>query len=33
MKLRIRGNAIRLRLKRGEVDSLAAGERLVEETE
>jgi hypothetical protein len=32
MKLRIRGNAIRLRLKRGEVESLAAGERLVEET-
>ena len=32
MKLRIRGNAIRLRLKRGEVDSLATGEKLVEET-
>ena len=32
MKLRIRGNAIRLRLKRGEVESLAAGEKLVEET-
>ena len=33
MKLRIRGNSIRLRLKRGEVDRLAAGNRLVEETE
>lgn len=33
MKLRIRGNAIRLRLKRGEVESLAAGEKLIEETE
>ena len=33
MKLRIRGNSIRLRLKRGEVDSLAAGNKLIEETE
>jgi hypothetical protein len=33
MKLRIRGNSIRLRLKRGEVESLAAGNKLVEETE
>jgi len=33
MKLRIRGNSIRLRLKRGEVDSLAAGNTLVEETQ
>ena len=33
MKLRIRGNSIRLRLKRGEVDRLAAGETLVEETQ
>jgi uncharacterized protein DUF7009 len=33
MKLRIRGNSLRLRLKRGEVDSLAAGNKLVEETE
>jgi hypothetical protein len=33
MKLRIRGNSIRLRLKRGEVDSLAAGEKLVEKTD
>ncbi len=33
MKLRIRGNSIRLRLKRGEVDDLAAGNKLVEETE
>lgn len=33
MKLRIRGNSIRLRLKRGEVDSLAAGSKLVEETD
>lgn len=33
MKLRIRGNSIRLRLKRGEVDRLAAGNKLVEETE
>jgi len=32
MKLRIRGNSIRLRLKRGEVDRLAAGNTLVEET-
>jgi len=32
MKLRIRGNSIRLRLKRGEVKSLAAGNKLVEET-
>jgi hypothetical protein len=33
MKLRIRGSAIRLRLKRGEVARLAAGDKLVEETE
>jgi hypothetical protein len=33
MKLRIRGNSIRLRLKRGEVDRLAAGNKLIEETE
>ena len=33
MKLRIRGNSIRLRLKRGEVESLAAGNKLIEETE
>ena len=33
MKLRIRGNSIRLRLKRGEVDDLAAGTTLVEETQ
>lgn len=33
MKLRIRGNAIRLRLKRGEVARLATGDKLVEETE
>ena len=33
MKLRIRGNSIRLRLKRGEVDSLAAGTTLVDETQ
>ena len=33
MKLRIRGNSIRLRLKRGEVDQLAAGNRIVDETD
>lgn len=33
MKLRIRGNSLRLRLKRSEVDRLAAGNKLVEETE
>lgn len=33
MKLRIRGNSVRLRLKRGEVDRLAAGIKLIEETE
>jgi len=33
MKLRLRGNSIRLRLKRGEVDRLAAGSTLVEETQ
>jgi hypothetical protein len=33
MKLRILGNSLRLRLKRGEVDRLAAGNKLVEETE
>lgn len=32
MKLRIRGNSIRLRLKRGEVAQVAAGESIVEET-
>jgi len=32
MKLRIRSNSIRLRLKRGEVDQLAAGTSIVEET-
>ena len=32
MKLRVRGNSLRLRLKRGEVDLLAAGESIVEET-
>ncbi len=33
MKLRVRGNSIRLRLKRNEVERLAAGNRLVEETD
>jgi len=33
MKLRLRGNSIRLRLKRGEVGRLAAGKTLVEETQ
>ena len=32
MKLRFRGNSIRLRLKRGEVDQIATGESIVEET-
>ena len=32
MKLRIRGDTIRLRLKRGEVDQIAAGTSIVEET-
>ncbi len=32
MKLRIRGDTIRLRLKRGEVDRIAAGNSIVEET-
>jgi len=32
MKLRIRGDSIRLRLKVSEVDRLAAGESIVEET-
>ena len=32
MKLRIRGNSIRLRLKQGEVAQVAAGESIVEET-
>jgi len=32
MKLRIRGDTLRLRLKRGEVDQLAAGVGIVEET-
>lgn len=33
MKLRIRGNSLRLRLKRGEVDLLAAGKSVLEETQ
>jgi len=32
MKLRIRGDSLRLRLKRSEVDQLAAGDGIVEET-
>jgi len=32
MKLRIRGNSIRLRLKRGEVEQIAEGKSIVEET-
>jgi hypothetical protein len=32
MKLRIRGDSIRMRLKRGEVDQLAAGTSIVEKT-
>jgi len=32
MKLRFRGDSIRLRLKRGEVDQIAAGTSIVEET-
>jgi hypothetical protein len=32
MKLRIRGDSIRLRLKRAEVDQIAAGTSIVEET-
>ncbi len=32
MKLRIRGDSVRLRLKRGEVDQIAAGSSIVEET-
>ncbi len=32
MKLRIRGDSLRFRLKRGEVDQLAAGISIVEET-
>ncbi len=32
MKLRIRGDSLRLRLKRGEVDRIAAGSSIVEET-
>jgi len=32
MKLRIRGDSMRFRLKRGEVDQLAAGISIVEET-
>ena len=32
MKLRIRGDTIRLRLKRGEVDQIAAGTSVVEQT-
>jgi len=33
MKLRIRGNNLRLRLKRNEVDQMAAGQSVVEETQ
>jgi hypothetical protein len=33
MKLRIRGNSIRLRLSRGEVARIAAGEGVEERTE
>ncbi len=33
MKLRIRGNSLRLRLKRGEVDQVAAGQSVTEETQ
>ena len=33
MKLRVRGNSIRLRLKRNEVERLAAGHKLAEETD
>ena len=32
MKLRIRGDSLRLRLKRGEVDQIAAGSSIVEKT-
>jgi len=32
MKLRIRENTVRMRLKRGEVDRLASGESIVEQT-
>ena len=32
MKLRIRENSIRLRLKRSEVDQIASGKRIVEQT-
>ncbi len=32
MKLRIRQNSIRLRLKRGEVDQIASGKSIIEET-
>jgi hypothetical protein len=32
MKLRIRGDSVRLRLKRGEVDQLAAGISIVQQT-
>jgi len=32
MKLRIRQNSIRLRLKRGEVDQIASGQSIIEET-
>ncbi len=32
MKLRIRGDSLRLRLKRGEVNQIAAGSSIVEET-
>lgn len=33
MKLRVRGNSIRLRLKRNEVERLVAGHKLIEETD
>lgn len=32
MKLRIRENSVRLRLKRGEVDQIASGKSIIEET-
>ena len=32
MKIRIRGDSVRLRLKRGEVDQLATGSSIVEQT-
>ena len=33
MKLRIRGNSVRLRLKQGEVETLASGNSIVEHTQ